>query len=312
MKKVTLLLVLAIATVSLNAQTDWSKVDFAKKYKMNTKIPGGVAKTLKNDPVFLNDYYVSQASLMKGKSQAGVMQKQGVGSVFAEASLAGVRAEALQKLIDELHAQFIEELKGIGLNITDGQSIIDEANQSGKGDRKNAWIGKTDGAVIFDKTSLLDNAPDIKEQNIFRPKDMPIYMTSAKIPGNFYNNAAKKGNTNFISINYMIRFASFEGKKSMSRNSLTTEAGLSIQPTVLITNPKAAWGSITFEKPIEGDNDWSKGLVETDSSDGSFWGLSSKGEYSINADEAKYIEELKQIVLNAQKAIVAQIKASLK
>ncbi|MFT6873656.1 MAG: hypothetical protein ACJAVN_002678 [Roseivirga sp.] len=311
MKKFTLIVALAITSMSLSAQTDWSKVDFAKKYKMNTKISGGVAKTLKSDPIFINDYYISQASLMKGKSQAGMMQQRGVGNVVAEAALAGVSAEALQKLIEELHAQFVEELKGIGLNITDGQSVIDEANESGKGDRKNAWIGKTDGAVIFDKTSVLDNAPDIKEQNIFRPKDMPIYTTWARIPGNFYNNAAKKGNMNLISINYMIRFASFEGKKSMTRNSLTTEAGLSIQPTVLITNPKAAWGSITFEKPIEGNNDWSRGLVETDSSDGSFWGLSSKGEYSIHADETKYIEELRQIVLNAQKAIVAQIKAKL-
>jgi hypothetical protein len=311
MKKITLLLALAIATVSLNAQTDWSKVDFAKKYKMTTKISGGVAKTLKSDPVFINDYYISQVSLMKGKSQAGMMQQRGVGNVVAEASLAGVSAEALQKLIDELHAQFVEELKGIGLTITDGQAVIDEANESGKSDKKNAWIGKTDGAVIFDKTSVLDNAPDIKEQNFFRPKDMPIYMTSARIPGNFYNNAAKKGNMNLISINYVIRFASFDSKKKSNSNSLTTSAGLSIQPTVLITNPKAAWGSITFEKPIEGNNDWSKGLIETDSSDGSFWGLSSKGEYSIHADEAKYIEELRQIVLNAQKAIVAQIKAKL-
>ncbi|KYG78978.1 hypothetical protein [Roseivirga echinicomitans] len=312
MKKFTLLLILAMATIGLNAQTDWSKVDYVKKYKMKTKISGGVAKTLKGNPTFINDYYISQASLMKGKSQAGVMQKQGVGSVFAEAALAGVSAEALQKLIEELHAQFVQELKGIGLTITDGQSVIDEANKSGKADRKNAWIGKTDGEVIFDKLGLLDNTSDIKEINIFRPKDMPIYSTSAKIPGNFYNNAAKKGDMNLISINYVIRFASFDGKKSMTRNSLTTEAGLSILPNVSITNPKAAWGSITFDKPIEGDNDWSKGLVETNSRDGSFWGLSSKGEYSIHADEAKYIEELRQIVLNTQKAIVAQIKSNMK
>ncbi|MFT7158112.1 MAG: hypothetical protein ACI8Q1_003139 [Parvicella sp.] len=163
MKKFTLIVALAITSMSLSAQTDWSKVDFAKKYKMNTKISGGVAKTLKSDPIFINDYYISQASLMKGKSQAGMMQQRGVGNVVAEAALAGVSAEALQKLIEELHAQFVEELKGIGLNITDGQSVIDEANESGKGDRKNAWIGKTDGAVIFDKTSVLDNAPDIKD-----------------------------------------------------------------------------------------------------------------------------------------------------
>ena len=294
MKKLTLLLMLALATIGLNAQTDWSKVDFAKQYKMKTKISGGTAKTLLSEPTFINDYYISQASLMKGKSQAGMMQKQGVGSVFAEAALAGVSAEALQKLIEELHAQFIQELKGIGLTISDGQSVLDYGNESGKADRKNTWVGRTDGKVIFDKTSVLDNAPDIKEQNIFRPNDMPIYMTTSIVGGNFYFNAAKKTNVNLISVSYMIRFASFDSKKN-----------------VLITNPKGQWGSITFEKSIEGNNDWSKGLVETDSRDGSFWGLSSKGEYSIHADEAKYIEELRQIVLNAQKAIAAQIKANM-
>ncbi len=307
----TLLLALAIAAVSLNAQTDWSKVDFVKKYKVQTKIPGGVAKSLKSEPTFLNDYSIVQASLMKGTSQAGMMQKQGVGSVFAEASLAGVSADALQKLIDELHAQFLTELKAIGLNITDGQEVIDNSNASGKADRKNAMIGKTDGKVVYDKNNVLDNTPDIKEQNIFRPRDKNVFLTTAKIPGNFYNNEAKKANVNMISIKYLVRFASFEGSKSMTKNRLTTTAGLSILPTISIINPKAAWGWIQFNKPIDGNNDWSQGLVETDSRDGSFWGLSSKGEYSIHADEAKYIEELRQIVLNAQKAIVAQIKANL-
>ncbi|PIQ48084.1 MAG: hypothetical protein COW03_11835 [Cytophagales bacterium CG12_big_fil_rev_8_21_14_0_65_40_12] len=311
MKKMTLLLALAIASVSLNAQTDWSKVDFVKKYKVQTKIPGGVAKSLKSEPTFLNDYSITQASLMKGTSQAGMMQKQGVGSVFSEAALAGVSADALQKLIDELHAEFVTELKAIGLNITDGQEVIDNSNASGKADRKNAMIGKTDGKVVYDKTNVLDNTPDIKEQNIFRPRDKNVFLTTAKVPGNFYNNEAKKANVNMISIKYLVRFASFEGSKSMTKNKLTTTAGLSILPTISIINPKAAWGWIEFNKPIDGNNDWSKGLVETDSRDGSFWGLSSKGEYSIHADEAKYIEELRQIVLNAQKAIVAQIKANL-
>lgn len=311
MKKMTLLLALAIASVSLNAQTDWSKVDFVKKYKVQTKIPGGVAKSLKSEPTFLNDYSIVQASLMKGTSQAGMMQKQGVGSVFSEAALAGVSADALQKLIDELHAEFVTELKAIGLNITDGQEVIDNSNASGKADRKNAMIGKTDGKVVYDKTNVLDNTPDIKEQNIFRPRDKNVFLTTAKVPGNFYNNEAKKANVNMISIKYLVRFASFEGSKSMTKNKLTTTAGLSILPTISIINPKAAWGWIAFNKPIDGNNDWSKGLVETDSRDGSFWGLSSKGEYSIHADEAKYIEELRQIVLNTQKAIVAQIKANL-
>tara|TARA_R110001599_G_scaffold81639_2_gene220289 strand:+ start:23766 stop:24698 length:933 start_codon:yes stop_codon:yes gene_type:complete len=310
MKKLTLILVLAIATIGLNAQTDWSKVDFAKKYKMKAKIGGSISKSLKSDPTFIHDYYISQASLMTGKSQAGVMQKQGVGSVFAEAALAGVSAEALQKLIEESYAQFIAELKGIGWTISDGQSAIDYGIESGKADKNKAWIGRTDGQVIFVKAGIL-NSEGTKEQNIFRPKDMPIYTTSAEIYGNFYNAAAKNANVNMVHINYVVGFASFEGKKNTSRNSLTTEAGLTIQPTLVIANPKGAWGGVTFDKPIEGNNDWSKGLVETDSRDGSFWGLSSKGEYSIHADEAKYIEELRQILLYAQKAIVAEIKANM-
>jgi hypothetical protein len=311
MKKITLLLMLTIATIGLNAQTDWSKIDIAKKYKAVTKISGGVAKSLKNEPTFLNDYTITQASLMKGKSQSGMMQKQGVGSVFAEASLAGVSAEALQKLIDEMHSQFVKDLEAIGLKISDGQSVIDNANSSGKGDRKNSMIGKTDGKPIYVQNGLLDNTPDIKEQNIFRPADKNVFLTWARIPGNFYNNEAKKANVNLISVDYLVRFADFEGSKSMTRNSLTTGPGLTVLPRVSLINPKGAWGSITFNKEVEGNNDWSKGLVETDSRDGSFWGLSSKGEYSIHADEAKYIAELRAIILNTQRAIVAQIKASL-
>ncbi len=295
----------------LSAQTDWSKVNFEKEYKVKTKIPGGIAKSLKSNPTFLNDYSITQASLMKGKSQASMMQKQGVGNVLSEAALAGVSAEALQKLIDELHAEFVADLKAIGLNITDGQEVIDEAMSSGKADRNNALIAKTDGTPVYVKTGLLDNTPDIKEQNVFRPNNKNVYVTTARIPGNFYNNAAKKSDVNMLSINYLVRFASFESTKKSNSNTLTTTAGLSIQPTISMINPKAAWGWIVFEKPVEGDNDWSKGLVEDDSTDGSFWGLSSKGEYSIYADEDKYIEQLRTVVLNMQKAIVSQIKANL-
>ncbi|MGW8121064.1 hypothetical protein ACV07N_00280 [Roseivirga echinicomitans] len=312
MKKLLILLMLSMATIGLNAQTDWSKVDFVKKYKMNAKIGGAISKSFKSEPTFINDYNISQASLMKGESRAGVMQKQGVGSVFAEAALAGVSAAAIQKLIEELHAEFVKDLTAIGLTISDGQSVLDYGNESGKADKNNTWIGRTDGTVIFDKKGLLDNAGDVKEVNIFRPTDMPIYTSSAQFVGNFYTKAASKANVNLLSITYQVRFASFDGSKNMNRNSLTTEAGLSILPVVTIMNPKGAWGGVTFDKKIEGNNNWSTGLKETDSRDGSYWGLSSKGKYSIHADEAKYIEELRQMVLYTQKAIAAEIKAKMK
>jgi len=296
--------------VVLNAQTDWSKVDFIKQYKVQTKMPGGVAKSFRENPTYVNDYYINQASLMKGSSQPGIMQKQGVGAVFSEVALGGVSAEALQKLIDELHAQFIEELKGIGLNIVDGKAIVEAAMADGKGEKKNQIVGMTDGQPVYDKVSIMEGST-IKEQNIFRPNQKYVYMTNAKIPGNFYQKVSKNENVNMISIGYTIGFASFEGSKTMSKNRLTTTAGLSITPTIYIVNPKGLFAWITFNKPVEGNNDWSKGLEETDSRDGSYWGLSSKGEYSLSADEAKYVAELKAIVSNLQKDLAAHIKAEI-
>ena len=171
-------------------------------------------------------------------------------------------------------------------------------------------IGKTDGQVIFDKGGISD--PDIKEQNIFRPNDKNVFMTTSITGGNFYNNASKKAKTNMISIGYTIRFAAFESMKTNRKNKLTTKAGLMIIPTIAMVNPKGLFAWVTFEKPIYGNNEWSEGLLETDSRDGKFWGLSSSAEYSLKADEAKYIEELRQIVTNLQKDLAAHIQAKIK
>lgn len=303
---------MVLAFIHAGAQKDWSGVDFIKTCKVDTKMGGAVSKSFRNNPVFVNDFYISQVSLMKGSSQSGVLQKQGVGSVFAEAALAGVSQEALQALVEELHIAFIKDLKDAGLNITNGDEIIQSDFAQSKTDNKNAWVGKTDGKPIYDKVGVMDQSGyDTKERWYFRPKDMNIYMTSANIPGNFYQKLSTKEEVNLLSIGYVIKFAGFEGSKTVSKNSLTTTAALSIQPVVMITNPAGAFSWIVYKNAVWGNNDWSKGLVEKKSQDGSFWGLSSSADYAIEADEAKYIAEVKNIVLNVQKNLAQHIKSEI-
>jgi hypothetical protein len=308
MKNILLITLVGLA-LSANAQRDWSTIDFMKEGKVDTK---GIGKSFKSNPVFINDYYIMQASMMKGSSKSGVMQKQGVGAVFSDASLAGVSAEALQSLIDDLHTQFIQELKNAGLNIVDGEALLQtDYVQSKKSDKK-VMAGKTDGNVIYDKLGGTDaNSYDIKEVNYFRPKDKNIFTTSATISGNFYGKLAAKEKVTLMSIGYIIRFASFEGSKTVSKNKLTTRAGLSVIPAIMIYNPSGSFSWIAFKQHIYGNNEWSNGLIEIDSRDGSYWGLSSKGKYAIEADEAKYIAELRSLISNMQKGIANHIKSEI-
>jgi hypothetical protein len=296
----------------VSAQKNWDNIDFIKEYKVDTKMPGGVSKSLRNNPTFINDYSIQQASLMKGSSQAGVTQKQGVGSVFSEAALAGVSKEALQNLIDEMYVEFVEELKKAGLNITEGNDLMQTEYAASKASEKKVMIGKTDGVAIFEKVGGTDpHVYDTKERSIFRPKHKNIFITNAVPAGNFYQKLSTKENVNLISIGYYIKFADFEGAKTTSKNKLTTTAGLSIQPAIMVYNPAGLFSWITFTKAIGGNNDWSKGLVEKKSQDGSIFGLSSNADYAIHADEAKYIAELRSIISNLQKDLAQHIKSQL-
>lgn len=310
--KLTVLIVAMFLVTQTQAQTNWDKVNFEKEYKMKVKIPGSASKSLAKYPTFVNDYYITQASLMKGSSHAGTLQKQGVKSVFAEAALAGVSPEALQALIDDLYQNFVSELEGIGLTITSGDELMNTKYVLGKKEKKNSLIGKNDGKPVYDKKAIDLSGSDIKEKYHFRPGGNNVFASTGGIAGNFYNNLSAKESVNMISIGYVLRFASFDGKKSgLSKNSLTTTPELSITPVFQLVNPKGSFSWITYDKPVKGDNAWSKGLAETSSRDGSFWGLSSSSDYAIQADEAKYINELRAMVMGLQKNLAKTIKENM-
>lgn len=306
-----LLTVTQVHAKDKNKTTDWTKVDFVKNYKMKAKIPGSVRKSLANNPTFISDYSLTQASVMKGSSHAGTLQKQGVHSVFSEVQLGGISQEALQKAVDELYQQFVSELKKAGIKVTDGKQLLNTPYAQSKKDNKNTLVGQAGDEAIFAKNSALTGS-SIREQYIFRPKGKLVYTTWKKVYGNFFQKLSSQGKTNLIGIWYTVGFAAFEGKHSgLSKNSLNTHAALSITPGIMIINPKGAFSSISIDGSIWGNNTWAEGLIKTSSKDGSFWGLSSSADYAIAANEDHYIAELKSIVSNLQKSIVKLLKENM-
>ena len=296
----------------LSAQTNWENVHITDEYKADVKLPGSMAKSFKKNPTFINDYTLVQSTVMKGRSQAGVMQKQGVGNVYSEAALGGVSEEALQKLVAECYAQFVTELKSIGLNITEGEEVMKGEYAEKKKDKENNVIAKADGQGEKEELGMMHpEGYDTRERYMFRPEGKNIFITTKKIPGTFYMKLAKAENINLMNVKYVVKFADFEGSKTKSRNTLTTSAGLTILPSINFTDPSGKYGWVAFKKPIEGNNDWSKGLEKVSSSDGSYLGFASSADYALTADETKYIAELKAIILKTQKDIVAELKKEM-
>ena len=292
------------------AKTNWENVDFMDAYKIKVKIPGGVAKSLKNNKTFINNYSVGQALRMKGSE--GTATK----TLFSEVSFGGVSQSDFQAMVDELYQDFVSDLTAAGLNVTNGDEIVAGSYaQKKKADNK-SWIGKVGKDPVPTKAGIMDGVIlgygvwGVKDGVDFRPTDSNVFLTSKKIYGNFYGNLISSENVNLISVAYYVTFAAFDGGKGYKDIKLATKPALSINPVVYISTPKGT-STITVGKgPFWGNSGWSAGIVETDSHDGAFWGISSKAKYSIDVKPELYLGEIKAITKNFQKDLVQVIKES--
>lgn len=310
MKKIVVLMLGLSLGFSSFAQSPYDQVDFLKEGKADVKMGGKVAKSFVENPTFFNDYYINQATFMKGESQAKPVSN--AASVFSEVTLLGISPEKMQKLVEELYLHMVGELDKIGFKLVDGEALLATKavqDQISKG-KNNFMIGKTGAEPIFDKQSAFDiGVYGVKERLFFRPAGKNVYVFTGNVPGTFYGKVASAEKTNMISVGYNITFANFKGSSTLNSNKLKTQAGLEITPVLQLVNPDGLFTWISFGKSFEGKNDWSKGLVETDKNDGSYWGISSNAAYSLIADEDKYLDELRKIIMAMQVDIAAAIKA---
>jgi len=288
--------------------TDWETVDIADTWKIKAKVPGGIAKSMMSEPTFIMNYELKQATMMVGSAASS-----NSASLFSGAALGGVSEDAIQKLTDELYADLVSKLEAAGLKITEGDEVVNSEYALKKSDTKSTFVGKKDGKAEYEKLNSLDDY-SVREQMIFWPENTNFaYNTSLTKSGLFTQNLSKNTNTNVISVVYDVRFAQFDDDKGYKgKLYLTTKPGLYVAVSFSFMNPKGAWGSVTIGKgAIQGNNNWSKGVVEKSSKDGSFWGLSSSADYALDADEAQYIAELKALITNLQSAMVDAMKEEM-
>ncbi|MFC0876732.1 hypothetical protein ACE01N_09060 [Saccharicrinis sp. FJH2] len=300
------------------AQTDWSKVDFAEKYKLEVKIPGKAAKSLEKNKTFVNSYVVSQATTMKGS------EKSATKAVYSEVSLAGLDNATYQIMVNELYQDFVKDLKRAGIIVTNGDDAIasDYAQKRLDKIKDSEFIGKTgDNPAYEGKKKITDGAIPgygawaVTRDVSFPPSNANQYTSSNIVTsGLFYQNMATKENFNLLSIHFYVAFANFEGGKGYKSINLATKPVMSVNAQVMLMAPGGAYGKIFFKKlPVWASTTWSEGIVKgKDNKDMSdFLGLARSADYEVTANSEAYVNELKSIIKKLQADIVSEIKAQL-
>lgn len=317
MKAKILMIFSIFLTLSVLAQKGWDDVDFSDEYKAKFKIKGGTAKALKKNKTFVNGYTISQATTMKGS------EKTASKAVYSEVSLSGLENEAYQEMADELYREFIDALQAAGLQVTDGEDVMasDYVKDRIAKDKNDEYIGSTGDNPAYDgKKKITEGAIPgygvfgVLNDVSFPPRNKNIYLTSSIIKsGNFYGKLAQKEEFNLLEVHYYVSFATFDGGRGYKDIKLATEPNLAVSVSVsLVTS--GGWGEITYkDMPVWGGSDWSEGIGTTkdNKSDAEFLGLARSAEYQIEANQEKYLSEVKAIISNLQKDMVEGIKAEL-
>ncbi len=306
------------ASASLFGQTDWSKVDFTKKYKGTFKIAGASAKSLKNNKTFVNGYTVSQATTMKGSESSATK------AVFSEVSLGGLDNASYQQMVNELYQDLMKELKGAGLKVTEGEDVMASSfvqDKMGK-DKKDQQIGPMGTNTMYEgKKKITDgNMPGYRVWAVFNdvsfiPQNKIVYTTSNYVTsGNFYQKLATKENINLLSIGYNVTFASFDGGRGYKDIKLATKPVVAVSVTVMLVTPNGSYNKVFYNKmPVWGSDKWSEGIEKgkDNKNTAEFLGLARSAEYEITANSDKYLDEVRAIITSLQKDVVKGIKGSL-
>ncbi|WP_151167862.1 hypothetical protein [Salibacter halophilus] len=299
------------------SQADWSSVDFTDEYKGKFKISGGSAKRLKKYPLFVSDYAVSQATLMKGSETSATK------GVFSEVSIEGLTQESYQQMVNQLYSELIKELESAGLTIDKGDRVLrsDYVQKRVSKDKDNEVIGSTGNSEpVADKKNVTEGtlpgygAFAVIRDLTFRPQDKNVcYTTNIIKEGNFDMKVSSKSETNLLSINFMVSFANFDGGRGYKDVKLETEPALAIKADVKLITTNGSFNKVYYKKTVWGGKDWATNLSKVNDNNGAaqWLGLARSAGYVMNADNEKYISELQAILSAFQKDIVRGIKSEL-
>jgi len=296
----SLTILICIVSSTVTAQTDWSKVDFTKKYKGTFKISGSSIKSLKANPTFINSYQIIQFTTMKGSN---VSHSKG-SAVFSEVSLTGIDMDAYHTMVSELHNDMAQRLTNAGLTITNGDGALateyalKQISKAGNQEQ----IGNTGDNPVTQGKNLL----------LFQPKNTNVYYTDNLIKsGVFLQKLSEKGSFNLFLVKYTISFAYFKDGNGYKSINLSTEPLLSLHVTVTMITPNGSYNKLYYSKlPVVDDGNWSEGIFTTKERNGEYWGLSNSSDYQISANSDKYLSALKAMIIAVQTDIEKGIKSN--
>jgi len=292
--------ILSVVIVTAQKHKDWQKIDIGKEYGVNFTKFKSVSKSLKNSPAFIADYKIQQYIEQKGSNHKG-----GGATMFSTVGLSGISQDAYQATINELYADLFSKLEGIGLEMADGEKVVNSTNAQSIHDGKKNISEVHSGRLADGKIE------GIGKYAIYHPM-APQYYTNKKIYGTYYQKLAKKEDVNMFMVNYTVTFAGFDASRGKSSKYLSTGPYMTISIQMSIITPKGKYSILSFKKqPIEANNDWSLEIDKDAESDGSYWGISSSYDYTLKADEEKFLTELSLIIKGMQKAITDEMKNEL-
>lgn len=312
--KVIFLSLLTLIIIQSSAK-DWSNIDFFEDYKFKVRLKGKADDDMAKYPTFINKYSIGQATVMSGSDTKGER------GIFSEINLVGINRQQYFELTNKLYLEFVAELNSVGLKIVEGNEFLQTEyvqDQIQDNDDKE-FVGKLEPnqLIVADKAGILEGsiplypAWAVKEDVRFYPEEKNVYFSTKTIPGNFYFKAAKKSETNLLSIDYNITFASFDSDRGYKSRTLNTNAVIAINVTGSIISARNGYGNIYFDgDAIWGSGNWVEyiGKTKDNKNTAEFLGIARSAEYIVEANPEKFINEVYQIISNLQKAIAKGIK----
>jgi hypothetical protein len=327
MKTRTFFIFLGLFLISFkgNEPRDWSTVNFTEEYKGQFKMKGKTAKLLTKHKVFVNNFEVKQATIAKGSQSTSALQSGNPKTIYSTVGLVGVSKEAYQQMVNNLHNQFLEELKAIGLDITNGDDVLNlpyVKKQIAK-DKKNTIAENTGNMMGYEGKKKVDSdripgypngSAAVRNDYTFVPQNVNRCInTNMMKSGNFYQKITDQG-FNFFNVRYYVNFVSFNGSRGYKDIKIASVPVISVNVVVDYKGPKGAWQVFNYKKDIYSTNEsWIKDMrkVKDNSSTANFLGLASSFGYEVDADSKAYLAELESILTNLQKDIVKNLKKGI-
>lgn len=282
MKKTKLLIVIALMACGLNSQSQELTVDV----KM-----GGKGSFNKTKRVYIAAFDISQYIQTSQSSTAGG------GSAFAKMTInfGGVDGNAYQAMVSEVYNSAVKKLSSLGYEVVGS----DEAKSKLKEPEIFAEVGKPEKMVSGTVTGV-----------IVRPKNVVLSPGRGMLFYNHYPKVAKMVDANTLYFLMTINTVDY-GKSGRFSNKAKVSAnpGLTVSGWMGAASFDGRGSAQASPKPYlrNESDDWvgPNGIYETSKNDMPWMG-SSKGKYTLDVNETKYLAATKELL---EKMVLSSIDA---